>query len=459
MATASSWSTTADVPWLTPPQGMLSHRRPNNISADITTRASLESTEISVLSSKLLEKIPIECWCLILGFVPPARLVCLRQVCSRWKSMIEEDLVAPVWKALALQCHLGQPEGLIKTYQQLVLGHTLVICEVCLQRPKKCVGSTLPLPIDRKDNFGRAWMCRLCRRRYFDTHPEPERPSQPSDYEGHIGALGGAGFWSVCSVPMAVPTNSASATSLTPGVRSSNSSLPSLPPSDQRQEETQQEQPQRPECVSVVMPLDSPYCLAHADHIGQVIVSEARRHYGGDIGIAAHHGESKTDRLLSPLRHKLMSTLLGLSGLRLRTDSKLCGRYLAGSRDDPFRIADVMAEMDWYFNQTDYTGFVDLDYGSAEAKAAALLDWLEDTVAIFGGTAKAKDGFKRNGSDLVDGIPHVYSNTRLEFYEPPPRSLWTLLDSWLDHWLQGENNWKPLVSIFEVDCEISDRED
>ncbi|KAF9130078.1 hypothetical protein BG015_004057, partial [Linnemannia schmuckeri] len=153
--------------------------------------------ELTVVSNSILEAIPDEIWCLLLSFVPPTKLTTLTQVCRRWKLMIERDLVASYWKPLTIQGelldhslsldldvdseHAEMPIGLVKTFPELVLGHTLVICELCLMRSKRGCGSAIPLPVDRQDTLGRVWMCRPCRRDYYERHPEPERLFKAED--------------------------------------------------------------------------------------------------------------------------------------------------------------------------------------------------------------------------------------------------------------------------------------
>lgn len=411
--------------------------------------------------------------------------------------MIEQDLVW-YWRSMAAQCQLGEPQRMIKSYQALVQGHTLLICELCLQRSgatknnnsggvsdggesgkdgvaggtdstagpngsrmvrKGGVGSAIPLPVWREDAFGCTWMCRPCRRSYFERHPEPQRCSRPSDYTIQV-----MNMWQMCSVPMLSVSSSSSAETDVARTNSSsgegqNTSLP-------------------------VIPVESPECLEHPKDVGQGIVMEARRHHGGDIGILAHHSDSRINHQLRRRKRKLLSTLLGLSGLKLRADSKLCGRYLMGSMDNPFRIAEVMKEMDWYYEETNYVDLMDSGFDSAGAKVEALHEWIEDTVERFG-IEEAKDAYKRStsgsmkdtgsgseaagrDSDPGQGDPMTAPEPKYRLvggeltgmrWEPPPESLWTLIDTWLDHWQQDDHDYRPPTSLFDVDCEVDDAED
>ncbi|KAI8605977.1 hypothetical protein EDD21DRAFT_362192 [Dissophora ornata] len=428
---------------------------------EVYTAASVStSNEITPLPDKLLGRVPHECWCLILSFVPPAQLVLKTQVCSRWKQIIQHDLAVPLWKQLAIQCDLGEPKNLIKDYHQLVLGHVLLICELCLRKSKKGVGSAVPLPVVREDGFGKTWMCRPCRRRYFERRPEPTRESQPSDYEFQKGVGGhGATMWSICSAPVIVSPTEGDGSLWTSPIHAS-----SLLSASSQQHEENRGVGHGPS--TTVIPLDSPYCLEHAHEIGQGIVSEARYHHGGDAGIQAHCGAQAIYSLLRRRRRKLLSTLLGLVGLKLRSDSKLCGRYLRGSKDDPFRIVEIMREMEWYYEETSYIEYFDLDYDSADCKALALKDWIQNMVDESGSAQEAKEKYKElnekiDSADVSDKAMCMVVNGELErlHHEAPPRSLWPLLDSWLDHWQHGDHEYRPPNSTFDVDCEAGDWSD
>ncbi|KAF9362636.1 hypothetical protein BGX34_005778 [Mortierella sp. NVP85] len=475
--------------WLTPIRSWTS-LYPFNPSTD---QEEAISTPIIPIPRKLLSRVPDECWCLILSFLPPAHLARKSLVSKRWKEMIERDL-APTWRALAEQCHLGEPKNKIKTYQELVLGHTLLICEVCLESSSRFrnpndgdnarnrkggVGSDLPLPVWRKDALGCTWMCRPCRRRYFEQHPEPSRPSQPSDYPMHQRGLS---MFQMCSVPMdlrsltaaVVPSSSApSPTGLQPTETKATTTDGSTTDPGPAQQQNQQQKQETRRGMLPVIPLDTPFILQQPiEEIGQGIVMEARRQHGGDIGIEAHHFEPRINHLLRRRRRKLITTLLGLLGIRLRSDSKLCGRFIAGSMDSPFRIAEIMKEMDWYYDATCYIEYMESDYDSVGAKISALAEWVQDTLELFG-HEKAKEAYKRpiTKEDLPTTTTSTSTTTTTEdepvfelqggviirvYREPPPQSLWPLLDTWLDHCLRGESDYRPPSSLFELDCEIDD---
>ncbi|KAI7824684.1 hypothetical protein BC939DRAFT_449751 [Gamsiella multidivaricata] len=368
---------------------------------------------------QLLGSVPEEIWRQILVCLPLRKLVILSVVCRKWYSIVHDDLV-PAYKDLAAQCRMGEPRGLIQTWWELVVGHALIVCDVCLQRSRG-VGSAVPLPVERTDAMGRTWMCRRCRRKYFERHPEERRKSWAEDYVG-VGTV--AGMWTMCSVPMRADAEG---------------------------------EGEGGEHRVVVQPLDSRECFEHADEVGQEIVYEARVRHGGDIGIRAHHGDHSILSLLRPYRRKLLSTLLALRGLKLRADSKLCGRYLQGSNEDPERIADVMKEMEWYYQETTYGGYLAEDHGSVEAKAIALTEWVEEAVRVFG--EKVKEAYKQTPEGEGNAFMMVEGELVRMPRRPPPETMWAMLDLWIDKWQQGDRAYRPQSSALEVSCEADDLRD
>ncbi|KAF9118058.1 hypothetical protein BG015_006752, partial [Linnemannia schmuckeri] len=159
----------------------------------------------------------------------------------------------------------------------------------------------------------------------------------------------------------------------------------------------------------------------------QSIVQEARRHHGGDIGIQIHINSNVQLRTkLKPLRNRLMETRLGLLGLQRRGDSKLCQDYLNGLMDDPFKVADVMKQMQWYFSATDYPSYIK-DNDSSTAKSAAMEQWIEDLIAGHGENAKNAYCGLEEDEDPEDAVANVIDA------EQPPKSLWGVLDTWIEH--------------------------
>jgi hypothetical protein len=251
----------------------------------------------------------------------------------------------------------------------------------------------------------------------------------------------------------------------------SSSTVDPNPAQQQPQQQQHHEEQGTRRGMLPVIPLDTPFLLQQPiEAIGQGIVMEARRQHGGDIGIEAHHCESRINHLLRRRRRKLITTLLGLLGIRLRSDSKLCGRFIAGSMDSPFRIAEIMKEMDWYYDTTCYIEYMESEYDSIGAKISALTEWVQDTLELFG-QEKAKEAYKRPITKENLPTTSTLSTTTTQDEpvfelqggviiridrEPPPQSLWPLLDTWLDHYLRGERDYRPTSSLFELECEIDD---
>ncbi|KAG9067669.1 hypothetical protein KI688_011256 [Linnemannia hyalina] len=596
--------------------------------------------ELTVLPDSILEAIPDEVWCLLLSFVPPAKLITLTRVCRRWKLMIERDLVASYWKVLTVQAelldhslspdldvdskHAEMPIGFIKTFPELVLGHTLVICELCLMRSKRGCGSAIPLPVDRQDTLGRVWMCRPCRRDYYDRYPEPERVYKAEDQvslyglPGHPPKVarstgppaprrpyyyprehwGGGGryyggsdssdefnefdefdefdstddeywdsdgdlyfateadleedeLWSreadareaaaeeAAQVLMGViqgdtkddgqrvqDSGATEGGQVGQGDESSSATIDGKPAWDEQpeiQEATATEgslvgQSSDIRCTSVdggydadgepviksattgfeaeledeqgmddedegegdeveeedeVGEEDGEMSYDESDRSGdgeeeeeeevetketqtpanQSIVQEARRHHGGDIGIQAHSSSNiQLRERLQPLRNRLMQTRLRLLGLQLRNDSKLCQDYLNGLRDDPFKIADVMKQMQWYFSGTAYSSYIE-DSDSSTAKSAAMEEWIEDSIAKHGENAKKAYRGLGEDQDLEDAVVNVMDPKQ------PPKSLWGVLDLWIDHRLKGDQGYSPALETFAVVVATDDLQD
>lgn len=307
-------------------QGWNTTRRPSTALAPDQAPDSIGN--LLSLSEPILREtvdaIPAEVWVLFLTFVPPARLAVLTRVCRQWQGIIQHQL--PLWSDIAIKCSLEEAQQGLST-REIVLGHTLVICELCLEASRKGVGSDLPLPVDRKDALGRTWMCRRCRRRYYTKFPEPAPPTLPRDY---------------------------------------SVSLPLDPEDNQDGHEA--------------------HLIAHPN---QAVLARARAFHGGDIGILAHRSDDyNTNHLLRRRRRKMLTTKLALVGLKFRNDSKLCGTYLRGSWSDPGRVAAVMKEMEWYYAETSYLDFMNEDFGSAMSKIEGLAEWIMILVRDHGWGAR-----------------------------------------------------------------------
>ncbi|KAF9103496.1 hypothetical protein BGX29_003314 [Mortierella sp. GBA35] len=538
--------------------------------------------DLAVVPAQVLENIPDEIWCLLLSFVPPAKLITLTRVCRRWKLMIEQDLVAAYWKPLAIQTGIlnpadnhgsgvgEMPMGFIKMFPELVLGHTLVICELCLTRSKRGCGSAIPLPVDRRDPIGRVWMCRPCRRDYYDLHPEPERALKPDDKASLYGLPGyppmisrstgpprprtfysrgwGRGYggyrdyysddfdsmdefessegeygsdWSCYATEEALleddrwnreadlreAVEKAMITARTADcheameviemldmealaevlkqILASSVDTPALSTKDEdepededaeedaeedegeedeeeeeeveevdeemhddesdRYDDDDEEEEEGEECES-----DSEEPVGPED---KEIIKQAREHHGGDIGIDTHNGTNATLNIrLKPLRNRLMRTRLGVLGLNLRADSKLCTDYLNGLMDDPFKIAEVMKQMQWYFAATAYKEYCE-DSESSVAKSAAMEQWVEETIATHGENAKNAYRCLDEDQDPAEAIVNLMDA------EQPPKALWPVLDEFIDHQLKGDKTYTPPPGTFTVQVGTDDLQD
>ncbi|KAF9127311.1 hypothetical protein BGW39_005969 [Mortierella sp. 14UC] len=616
--------------------------------------------ELTVVPGHLAEAIPDEIWCLLLSFVPPAKLITLNRVSRRWKLMIEQDLIVSYWRPLVIQTEildrddyvtddgdsLKMPIGLIKTFPELVLGHALAICELCLTRSKRGCGSAVPLPVDRQDTLGRVWMCRPCRRDYYERYPEPERTYKREDSISLYGLPGhppkvvrstgppvprrtyfsrhnyGSGFrssryyndydsfdeymsssdfdeygsdesggmyfateadleeddrWTREADAREAAAEAAKANLKAMGEESAagqvvrgddnekaqgtqeTSNVKSVPmgqignaagsvrvdglTSREHTEtkdtvETEGEQTgQISDTATGVASTDDgyeadgepeskvvtdtegtqigqggeafgaaiggePVYVGEPDHAAvepdeeeeqvdeeaeeeeddeemasdessrsdddedeeeeedapqtagnQATTDEARRHHGGDIGIQAHSNSSTQLRIrLQPLRNRMMRTRLGMLGLTLRTDSKLCQDYLNGLMDDPFKIADVMKEMQWYFAATDYPSLIE-DNDSSTAKSAAMEAWVESAIEEYGDGAKNWYRGLHPDEDPADVEVNVMDQMQ------PPKRLWRVLDEWIDRRLKGDLDYTPPDRTFAVNVRTDDLQD
>lgn len=359
------------------------------------------------IPQETLDAIPAEVWVLILTFVPLARLAVLTRVCRQWQGIIQHQL--PLWSDIAIKCSLGeaqQQQGL--GHMELVLGHALVICELCLEASRKGVGSDLPLPVDRQDALGKTWMCRRCRRRYYTRFPEPPRPALPRDYD---------------SVPSP------------------------LDPEDAQDGH------------------DEAHPIAHTD---ETVLARARALHGGDIGILAHQGDDyNTNHLLRRRRRKMLATKLTLVGLKFRSDSKLCGTYLRGSWYDPGRVAAVMKEMEWYYAETSYWDFMNEDFESAMSKTEGLAEWVQILVRDHGWGARETYKTGTIVETIIEDEQHHHRRDGPRLLPPP--SLWPLIDGWLQHMFEHmggsvdmelwDQTYRPDPGAFTISIETDDEEE
>ncbi|KAG0096084.1 hypothetical protein BGZ93_005017 [Podila epicladia] len=355
------------------------------------------------IPQETLDHIPVEVWVLILAFVPPARLAILTRVCRQWQGIIQHQL--PLWSDIAIKCSLREAQQQGFSMMELVLGHALVICELCLEASRKGVGSDLPLPVDRQDALGKTWMCRPCRRQYYTRFPEPTRQALPRDYD---------------SVPSP------------------------LDPEDAQDGH-------------------KAHSIAHKD---EIVLARARALHGGDIGILAHQSDDyNTNHLLRRRRRKMLATKLMLVGLNFRSDSKLCGTYLRGSWYDPGRVAAVMKEMEWYYAETSYWDFMNEDFESAVSKTEGLAEWVQNLVRDHGwGARETYKAGATVGTDTEDEHRRRDGPRLL-----PPPSLWPLIDGWLQHMFEHmggsedmdlwDQTYRPDPGAFTISIETDDEEE
>ncbi|KAF9923684.1 hypothetical protein FBU30_006239 [Linnemannia zychae] len=597
--------------------------------------------DITVISTQIIQALPDEIWCLLLSFIPPTTLITFTRVCRRWKLIIEQDLIALYWKPLAIQAKLldpldmgdardaEMPIGLLESFSNLVLGHSLVICELCLMRSNRGCGSAIPLPVNRCDTLGRVWMCRPCRRDYYERYPESTRPFHLKDRESLYGLDGfpamnarstgslrprrhsrpfflhqwGDGFrsrhyydeydsdfessddecylidddegeleydsgenmeyqdWSTDELndyesvdssdsnaisasdqisggsvngqeheeldavfiktdakhyeenATIVSTNNNATVGDQPLTKKdiiseveeyfqrsdSECSIISLDNAGESKVKTAQENPdtsqvgrtsEHTDAVTngsiklfsdVMEPeqqkdeekmkgdqsknedtssecIDTEKIETLETHIfgalgEQTIVQEARLHHGGDIGIQAHNGNiaAKLHDQLKALRYKMMETRLGVLGLHPRDDSKLCQDYIDGLMDDPFKIAIVMKQMQWYFSATSYASHIK-NYDSATAKCCAMRLWVQMIAK------KHKENAKNAYRKLPPGEDPENAKVDLMDATQPPKRYWPVLDIWIDKILGGEA-YMPLTDIFAVQVGTDDLQD
>ncbi|KAF9291714.1 hypothetical protein BGZ68_002738 [Mortierella alpina] len=320
-------------------------------------------------SGVLLKQVPVEIWHMALSFVPPTRLAHLTRVSKGWRTMIDS---LHFWQELAIRNDMGQPGGSVATYKDLVLGQMVAVCDVCLNRSKD-YGIHLPLPVQRPDLLGLVWMCKRCRDNYGATHPEvmSSRAAQEDD----VFVQG----------------------------------------------------PQRAQIQRRLQPVYR--CSRYSDfgYRYRDDFSDFDSEYDEDDDYSDDYEydyqmrtekvwtqwTNKKDQLswlnqhLSDGRQRMMQTLLAIHRLQIRADSRLCSDFIGGcAQYNPYAIADVMAEMAWFFDHTRYKDFCRQSPEAGKTKAVA--HWAKDLI----GDARVEE-FERQQSfeSLQDG-------------SAPPKSLW-----------------------------------
>ncbi|KAF9934189.1 hypothetical protein BGZ67_003983 [Mortierella alpina] len=321
------------------------------------------------LAVDLLKQIPVEIWHMTLSFVPLTRLALMTRVSKGWRTMIDS---LHVWQELAVRNELGQPGGNITTYKDLILGQMVAVCDVCLNRSKD-YGIHLPLPVQRPDLLGLVWMCKRCRDNYGATHPEVM--SSRAAQEGDVFVQG--------------PQTAQIQSRLQPVYRRSRYSDFGYRYRDD------------------YLDFDSDY----EDEDGYSDDSEydyqMRTQKVWTQWTNKKNQRSWLNQHLRSGRQRMMQTLLGIHRLQIRADSRLCNDFIGGcAQYNPYVIADVMAEMAWFFGHTRYTDFCRQSPEAGKIKAVA--HWAKDLID--------------------DSRVHEYEKQQsfesLQDGSAPPKSLW-----------------------------------
>ncbi|CAO3574035.1 unnamed protein product [Mortierella alpina] len=318
---------------------------------------------------ELLKQIPVEIWHMTLSFIPPARLARMTRVSKGWRTMIDS---LHLWQELAVRNKMGQPGGNIATYKDLVLGQMVAVCDVCLDRSKD-YGIHLPLPVQRPDLLGLVWMCKRCRDNYGATHPEvmSSRAAQEDD------------------VFVQGPQTAQIQQRLQPVYRHSRYRDFGYRYHDEFSD------------------FDSEY--DDEDEYSD----DSEYDYEMRTQKVWTQWTNKKDQLswlnqhLRNGRQRMMQTLLGVHRLQIRADSRLCNDFIGGcAKYNPYVIADVMAEMAWFFGHTRYKDFCRQSPEAGKVKAIA--HWAKDLVD----DSRAQECERQQSFEsLRDG-------------SAPPKSLW-----------------------------------
>ncbi|KAF9435057.1 hypothetical protein BGZ76_006960 [Entomortierella beljakovae] len=339
---------------------------------------TIESPEVStwdVLKNPvpqfILEKIPLEIWSIILCHTPPTRLVRLTLVSKAWRLMINQ---LPLWKDVISQCNITnlKPNS-GKSLMAHVLDHMVVICDLCLGGCDK-FGADLPLPVRRADIFGLIWMCKGCRDFYrlshssimdqLDRAPKDEDvyeqgPCQKVNrqrrhYYPRCGYHRNYGF-------------------------SNRHCYYGSDDSDEYEDEFEDEYESD----------ESEY-----DNFENYVVFQPSWKNKANT-------TSWLNLALSRGRSRLLNAVLGVYGLKVRSDSRLCSDFINGTKYCPLKIVDVMREMAWYFDYTCYSEYI--RHHGMRSKALAIAVWTQN-------------------------VYHEYESHSLDVYktleDAPPDSLW-----------------------------------
>ncbi|KAF9949999.1 hypothetical protein BGZ70_001553 [Mortierella alpina] len=274
----------------------------------------------------------------------PVAVDLLKQI-PGWRTMIDSH---HLWQELAVRNEMGQPGGNIATYKDLVLGQMVAVCDVCLDRSKD-YGIHLPLPVQRPDLLGLVWMCKRCRDNYGATHPEVMSSRAAQEDDVFV---------------------------------------------------------QEPQTAQIQQRLQPVYRHSHYRDFGyryhddfSEFDSESDDEYDDEDDFSddsAYDYQMRTQKVwtqwtnkkdqrswlnqhLRNGRQRMMQTLLGIHRLQIRADSRLCNDFIGGcAKYNPYVIADVMAEMAWFFGHTRYTDFCRQSPEAGKVKAIA--HWAKDLI-------------------------------------------------------------------------------
>ncbi|KAG0355797.1 hypothetical protein BGZ54_001007 [Gamsiella multidivaricata] len=340
------------------------------------------------VAQKLLSRIPFEVWEMILSHVPPCRLARLLPVSKGWKSMIENLIL---WKDIATNCHIGDSAFPASNHMQPVLGHMVVICDLCLQRSYQ-FGSDIPLPVRRPDLLGLTWMCKNCRRWYRAAHPEvmseqgpcvkvtraqtyrrshwqPERLDDLNDFDGY-------------------------------GENDEDYEDDEAYEDDEDYEGDENYEDYE----------DYGDYEDSKDYGSEVLDSDQEHYYqpGEWRPTWRNRGADEyswLNQVLCRGRERMLRTMLAIYGLEIRPGSRLCTDFIEGTPYDPDKIVKTMRELTWYFKHTNYPRHN--RFGQEKAKIRAIAAWCEEFESMEG----------------LDSIPEYKAHKNA-----PPEPLWPMVD-------------------------------
>jgi hypothetical protein len=112
----------------------------------------------------------------------------------------------------------------------------------------------------------------------------------------------------------------------------------------------------------------------------------------------------------------LLKKRLGLVGLALRRDSKVCEEFIRGEREDLDAVVETMQEMDFLFRRTDYQIYMSREIENWKRDIRDTYGWLDgdefhdmlqEDLPDLSWTAKRK-AVKKFGVDELPAYLHKY---------------------------------------------------